>query len=370
MDKPDITSYSVVDLLSWQESGSLEVSPKFQRRSVWKTPAKSFFIDSVLLGYPIPPIHIRIAQGRNGRPVREVIDGQQRIRAVFDFIAEKYRISPAVSEDFGGKVYSEITAANRETLNNFSFTVYQYKSLNDSDVLDMFARLNTYSEQLRPQELRNGKWFGEFKRTSYQLAADSLEFWRNHRIVTELQIARMREVELSSELLIVALDGMQDGKKSIDTFYENLDEAWGQTPLSWTFAGRPRPDTYVPPDRARQNVLDALTMIDQAIGDVLQSSPLRRQPLFYTLFCVAYHLRFGLPRNHSLQLAGNGLSKRLELALRQTVDDLTDVFDAKGKTRDSNLALFYEASARQTDNIGPRQERLEAFLELLVRRVP
>jgi hypothetical protein len=60
MPKAELTSYSVVDLLSWQESGALRISPNFQRRSVWNTPAKGYFIDSVLLEYPVPPVHIRL----------------------------------------------------------------------------------------------------------------------------------------------------------------------------------------------------------------------------------------------------------------------------------------------------------------------
>ena len=189
MPNAEITSYSVVDLLSWQESGLLQISPKFQRRSVWSTAAKGHFVDSVLLEYPIPPIHIRLASGPGGRTVREVIDGQQRIRSIFDFIACGYRIPRAVSRDWGGKGYDDLSNSPREQLSLFSFTVYQYKKLSDVEVLDMFSRLNTYSVSLSAQELRNGKWFGEFKQMSYKLATEALEFWRTHRIFTEQQIA-------------------------------------------------------------------------------------------------------------------------------------------------------------------------------------
>jgi len=220
VDKAEITSYSVLDLLSWQESGALRVSPKFQRRGVWSTAAKGHQIDSILLGYPIPPIHIRLTEGVGGKMVREVIDGQQRIRAVFDFIAGKYRIPRSVSREWGGKGFDDLTGDAPDALRLFSFVVYQYKKLSDADVLDMFSRLNTYSVSLNSQELRNGKWFGEFKRLSYVLANESLEFWRQKGIVSELQIARMREAELVSELLVLQMDGVQDKKKSVDFFYE------------------------------------------------------------------------------------------------------------------------------------------------------
>jgi hypothetical protein len=370
MPKAEITSYSVVDLLSWQESGALEVSPKFQRRSVWNTAAKSYFIDSILLDYPIPPIHIRMTPGRNNRTVREVIDGQQRIRAVFDFIANGYRISPSVSSAFGGKLYGGLTAVQSDRLKYFSFNVYQYKALSDSEVLDMFARLNTYSVQLSAQELRNGKWFGAFKQACYKLAGQSLEFWRKHSIVTEQQIARMREAEIVSELLIVSLDGMQDGKKSIDIFYENLDERWGSDPVLWTVSrarnARSQPSAYSSSSEAGQRFSSTLATIDDILNDMLKPSPFRRQALFYTLFCAFYHVLFGLPRNPDLPLRGRGFTASTSAGFRQVVGELTELFENKGRTRDPELARFYDAAARQTDNIGPRQNRLEAFLTLVM----
>lgn len=369
MARPDITSYSVVDLLSWQESGALQISPKFQRRSVWTTPAKGHFIDSILLDYPIPPIHIRLANDESGRTVREVIDGQQRIRSVFDFIAGAFRIPKAVSQHWGGKSYEQLSDEDRELLNLFSFTVYQYKKLSDAEVLDMFSRLNTYSVSLSAQELRNGKWFGEFKRLSYSLATESLEFWRSYRIFTEQQIARMREAELVSELLVAQMDGLQDKKASLDDFYENLDEDWGPAPVKWlTGKGvneREQPAAYLHAGEAEHRFRSTMAAIEEAVGEALQTSPLRRPALFYTLFCATYHIMYGLPRANDLPLRRAGMKRTIAGAMRQVTGELVDLFENRGRTRHDDLAAFYEGSARQTDNLVPREERLRAFLSLV-----
>lgn len=371
MPKAELTSYSVVDLLSWRESGALQISPKFQRRSVWTTSAKGHLIDSILLEYPIPPIHIRLAPASGGKTVREVIDGQQRIRAIFDFVSDSFRIPPSVSADWGGKSFSTLSDDEQDELRLFSFTVYQYKKLSDAEVLDMFSRLNTYSVSLSAQELRNGKWFGQFKRSSYRLATECLEFWREYKIFTEPQIARMREVELTSELLIAAMDGLQDKKTSIDAFYENLDESWDSEEISWTLGKgstqRDQPALYLPADETEDRFRATIAAIDENLGDALRTSPLRRPVLFYTLFCAVHHMLYGLPRSDELPLHRAGINSSTRRALRDVAGDLTDLFESKGRTRDDLLLAFYEGAARQTDNIIPRQQRLSSFLGMVER---
>lgn len=373
MPKAELTLYSVVDLLSWRESGGLQISPKFQRRSVWTTSAKGHLIDSILLDYPIPPIHIRLASGTGGQTVREVIDGQQRLRAVFDFVSDSFRIPASVSAHWGGKSFSSLTDDEQDELRLFSFTVYQYKKLSDAEVLDMFSRLNTYSVSLSAQELRNGKWFGEFKRTSYGLATEALEFWRKNKIFTEPQIARMREVELTSELLIAIMDGPQDKKTSIDYFYENLDAAWGRNDVSWVLGkgstSRNQPERYLSRAQASSRFTEVLAAIDVNLGESVRSSPLRRPALFYTLFCAVNHLIFGLPRSGDLPLAGAGLNRSVRIALRDVAGELTDLFDSKGRTRDKLMLEFYDGAARQTDNIIPRQQRLTALMKMVQRSI-
>jgi len=367
--KADITSYSVLDLLSWQESGGLRITPKFQRRGVWGTAAKGHLIDSILLEYPVPPIHIRLADDSAGRMIREVIDGQQRIRAVFEFIAGSYRIPPSVSREFGGMGFDELPDEFREQLRLFSFVVYQYKKLSDADVLDMFARLNMYSVSLNSQELRNGKWFGEFKRLSYSLATESLEFWRRQRVLSESQIARMRDAELVGELLICQMDGLQDKKKSLDVFYERLDEEWGPNPWTWP-AGRgtterAQPARYLSSVEAAGRYEQTLGAVDGALGESLALGPLRRPALFYTLFGAVHHIIYGLPRYEQLPLAAAGLDGALRQSLQRTAGELSEVFIAKGRTRNPKMEEFYRASTQQTDNLEPREVRLKMLLELV-----
>ena len=81
------TLYKVSDFLSWQRAGTLELSPNFQRRPVWQPSAKSYFVDTVARGLPVPIIFIReITDINSYEPKREIVDGQQRIRTLLSYI--------------------------------------------------------------------------------------------------------------------------------------------------------------------------------------------------------------------------------------------------------------------------------------------
>ena len=93
--KADRSSYTALDFRQWQEGGTLLLSPKFQRRSVWTMPQKSYLIDTVLRGLPVPPIYLRIRQSDDKkRTIREVIRSgpAQRISAkCSSFLSGSYR---------------------------------------------------------------------------------------------------------------------------------------------------------------------------------------------------------------------------------------------------------------------------------------
>ncbi len=225
MAKPDRAVYSPTDFTIWRETEGLSLTPKFQRRGVWKPKTRSFFVDTLLRGMSIPPIYIRVTQNEAAtRMIREVIDGQQRISAVLDFIDGKYSLSKSLGAPWAGKAFSQLSKPEQTQLRTYGFSSEVFQDISDQEVLELFARLNTYSVKLSKQELRNGKSFGLFKQSAYSLAFEHLEFWRHNRIFTETAIARMLEAELTSELMIAAIDGMQDKKQSIDHYYSKFDD--------------------------------------------------------------------------------------------------------------------------------------------------
>jgi hypothetical protein len=345
--KPERTIYTANDLLSFRESQSLELTPRFQRREVWKTPARSFFIDTLLRGYPVPPIYIRVTQSKDRkRTVREVIDGQQRLRALLAFIDGEYALTNAVDDEWCGRTFSDLNAEHQTSIREFPFIFEVLHGVSDSRVLEIFARLNTYSVPLNKQELRNGTYFGLFKQVSYNLAYEHVEFWRVNRIFTEGAIARMLEVELTSELLILAMAGLQDKKNSINSFYADYDAEF--------------PKRKILERRFRATVDE----ISQITKDSLEQSEFRRPPLFYSLFAAIYHQLFGVPNLKETSLE-RPLRANERKRFREAIARLSDVvvMAKEEETVPRKYAPFVAAALRQTDNIQPRLARTKSILD-------
>jgi hypothetical protein len=347
--KTEKAVYTPEDFILWQQNGVFEITPKFQRRKVWRTPAKSYFIDTILRDMTVPPLYFRKTQNEQTKKmVRQVVDGQQRVRSVLDFLSGDYRLSGTLKAPWAGKRFDKLTEVEQHKIQTFSFTVEIFKGISDKQVLEVFCRLNMNGIPLNNQELRNGKYFGLFKQSSYELALAYLEFWRKHKVFSEQSIARMLEIELTSELLIAGLEGMQDKKKSIDSFYEKWE--------------------LVYPHQAKEETRFKETMktiSDVFADDSLAASDFRRAPLFYTLYCVVYHHLFGLPgiQRHSPK---KHLAKDDHDGLRDAVTALSEKIE---NAKDPALPVpqkykaFITACQRQTDNIIPRKIRFDTLFD-------
>ncbi len=81
---------SSMQSISWlrdrYREGSLEIKPPFQRRPVWTANQKCYLVESILLGLPVPEIYVQQITTADGDTTYAVVDGQQRVRTVLQFI--------------------------------------------------------------------------------------------------------------------------------------------------------------------------------------------------------------------------------------------------------------------------------------------
>ena len=81
MKKATSKIVQISDIVQWSSKGELDLSPKYQRNSVWNEKAKAYLMDTIIRGLPIPPIFLRQKVDINTKTTsREIIDGQQRKR--------------------------------------------------------------------------------------------------------------------------------------------------------------------------------------------------------------------------------------------------------------------------------------------------
>ena len=283
------TQFKVSDFINWYRSGDLNLSPIFQRRPVWPLGAKSYLIDTIMRGLPIPSIILRDVPSDldTFQSRREVVDGQQRIRTVVAFVApelikdsqptDEFKISRSHNPGLGGSRYRDLPKATRQSILDYQFMVHIFPTqTDDREILEIFARMNATGYKLNNQELRNATYFGEFKTSAYALAAEQLPRWRSWHLFTEGQIARMAEVELTSELMIVVISGISEGSKAtIDRFYKKLDN---QFPTRGAVERRYR--------AVMDTIENGFTALDRR--------PFERKTLFYPFFASVYACMYGL----------------------------------------------------------------------------
>jgi hypothetical protein len=334
-----------LDFQGWQESKALVLTPKFQRRGVWTNGARSFFIDTLIREMPVPPIFLRVRQSDDKKKiVREVVDGQQRLSTVLQFVNDEFRLAKSMDSRWAGRNFSELSSQYQNNIRQFSFICEIYQGVSDADILEVFARLNQYSVPLNSQELRNGKYFGFFKQSAYRLAYNYVELWRRQGLFSERAVARMQEVELTSELMIASLNGLQDKKKSIDRFYAELEES------------------FPTQQRIESRFSATMDAIENIVGVNLKNTDFNRPPLFYSLYCAVYHRMYGLPK-----FSAPTPKKALTIAeghdLANALVSLSDVLVSarEGQPFPSKFAKFVTSSRTSTDNIASRTSRLQTL---------
>jgi hypothetical protein len=354
MDKPHPGMVTPGELLQWREGQNLDITPKFQRRSVWSVEQRSYLIDTILQKMPVPPLYIRnFYKSKSKKVVHQIIDGQQRLRAVLEFIDDEYRISKKLSVPYSHKRFSDLSRVQQRAILTFPFSYQAFEAISDEEVYDVFRRMNTYSTPLNPQELRHGRFFGPFCQACEKLAREHYQFWRSNKIFTNKRIARMAEVQLTSSLLICQIDGMQDLNRSITDFYDKYDDKFSER-------------------RQNENRFrDVIESISTLYGDDLRESQFRKPVFFHTLFCVLYHRMFGLPKT-KLRTPRRHLSTNESESLRNAADKLSEVIsiarEQQQVDKDAGIRVnplryrdFIAACLSQTDNIKPRTTRFETL---------
>jgi hypothetical protein len=153
--------------------GELILDPIFQRRSVWDRTRCSKLIESAILEVPLPVFYF--AESQDG--TEEVIDGQQRLRAFFDYMDDKYQLGGLKAlSDLNGEYFSglkHLDKAYQKLISNCSVRTVTFKKESEENLrFEIFERLNTGAMPLNDQELRNCINRGSYNDLLIDLAKD------------------------------------------------------------------------------------------------------------------------------------------------------------------------------------------------------
>ncbi|TNT74657.1 DUF262 domain-containing protein, partial [Escherichia coli] len=138
------------------KDGELDLRPDFQRGEVWTTKKKKLLIDSILREWYIPPIHtVSVGNGR-----AEVLDGQQRLTAIRDFLDNQFQIDGFIEPkdddivELHGKKFKDLNPDIQRKIERFGIIIYEITEYNQGEPSELFYRLNQ-TVKLTSSEARN-----------------------------------------------------------------------------------------------------------------------------------------------------------------------------------------------------------------------
>jgi uncharacterized protein with ParB-like and HNH nuclease domain len=180
-DLSRIVSYNIantIEVLIFKiENGEIDLQPEFQRDFVWDIYRASLFIDSLLIGLPIPSIFLGKSKEDE---TYKVIDGQQRLKSAYYYYLGKFNtkgkeqifnLKKLEDREWDGKTYAELDEKYQRRIRNavLNTTVIEDIDSNPRVVHDIFHRLNTGGMPLKDQEIRNCIYSGPFNKELYKL---------------------------------------------------------------------------------------------------------------------------------------------------------------------------------------------------------
>lgn len=181
------------------ENGDIDLQPEFQRNEVWSRTKKRKLIDTVLRGWSIPPVHLVITS--DGRA--EVLDGQQRLASIRDFMTNKFSIDGNVSPydphiaGLHGKLFRKLDDNTRRQVEQYPLKCFRITDYSPEEPNELFYRLNqptllTAGEQRNalygPARQQMKELVGEFERLGNSVS--TLGF-SNIRLAYDDVIARL-----------------------------------------------------------------------------------------------------------------------------------------------------------------------------------
>lgn len=328
----------VADYCQGMERREIQVNRDYQRSDrVWPPAARSFLIETVLLDYPMPKLSLhQITDLRTRQTIKQVIDGQQRSRALLDFYRNDLRLSNTLTLlEARGRTYDQLPEDLQANFMSYSLSVDLFEQATPQEVREVFRRMNSYTVPLNPEEQRHATFQGPFKWFIHRLTRDYDEANLQMGVFGEKQLVRMADAKLFTEVSHAVLAGIETtNKRKLDDLYRSRDIEFAED--EWI-------DTEI-----RRALAFAIELTD------IHGTELAKPLQFYALLLAAIHLNrrtTGLAQN--LDDAGEPIDRQTQVA------NLTALADALTAERPPpQFASFVSASSERTNVKSQRLERV------------
>jgi len=332
------THRSIVWFKKAFEAGDLIVKPPFQRNPVWSKRQQSALIDTILLEYPIPELYMQDVTDEKGNQKHILVDGQQRIRAVLDFLAGEFELEDE-SPRWADMSFEDMSGDDKKKVYEYNFVVRMLPDIPDEEVRAIFQRLNKNTMVLTAQELRHATYWGPFIKSMEEISDH--EFWNDSGIFSANDRRRMIDVEFISELTVAYLNGIQNKKKKLEEYYQQYEDAFDEREAVHTV------------------FVKVLGELEQLIPN-LAKTRWRKKSDFYTLFlCFAWHTS-ELPLSAESRTIARQILVNFALEVDKVIRE-----ELPGPSVQKNISDYVRNVERAASDLATRKERDRVLDEIL-----
>lgn len=218
---------SVADYCHDYNNKKIIVNLDYQRKEgLWTSQARSFFIESILLEYPIPKLYLYARLDLKSRQtIKEIVDGQQRSQALVGFFNGKQRLTQNIdTPELRGLKYSQLHDDWKHKFLSYSLPIDQFVGAPEDEIREAFRRMNANNVPLNDEEQRNARYQGPFKWFIIQIAEEYKDAFFKIGLFSRRDLIRMSDLKMYAELALTIESGFHTVKgKQLDDLYRKYN---------------------------------------------------------------------------------------------------------------------------------------------------
>lgn len=342
------SEYTISELLGMLKKREVFINKTYQRGAgLWPDTARTYFIDTILEGFPFPKLYFYQSFDRSKRkPIKEVVDGQQRLTTIRDFVENKIRLGSA-SSNYSGRKFDDLEEETQEEFLMYTVPADVILAAEKPILLEMFRRINSYTAPLNSAEKRHSEFQGPFKWFINDNADKYSHILEEYGVLTPKQIVRMGDAEFLAELSLVIDQGITyKSSQALKKLYKKYDEVFSQQEKH---------------QRIIDSFFDALTSDFEPLRDSFMMKPYA----LHSLFTAMIHLKYGIP--NGFETLGCTPIKSYYEDLDCAISGLSDLADAH-ETQDieGQHSVYVKACIGTTTKVAQRKIRSKAIIHALL----
>lgn len=340
------------------KDGVLDVDHSYQRRAIWSESDKVRLIETILLNYVVPSVYWWQSDidPDTGQTKIDIVDGQQRITAISEFLNgqlklnKDYLLDETCKEKYHNKLFSDLDTVDKKKIWDYSISVIEIdKNASEEDVINMFTRLNLTEYNLNEQERRHASK-GMFHEFATELSNN--DFWEKIRIFSASDIKRMQDVTYCANIIILSKRGIVDQAK----INQPINEAYE------TYK-----DSYPEIDEDKVRVEKGINYFLEIVEDIPKKymAFIKRKVQNYTIFSlIFYMIRKNLKWEKLYSERFNNFIK-IYLEFKNEDSDKLNLSDTEKELFDY-FRRYKQASSEGVNKLANRNIRFNVLKELVI----